>query len=277
MRLVTFRHDDATRLGSLADGLVRPLTAPLANSCAQLAALADAHERRLRPVGPGVPLAEVQLLAPVPRPGKLICIGLNYHDHAAEIGMPVPETPLIFAKFGSCVIGPDQPVPIPPGSTQTDYEAELAFVVGRRARHVSAANARAHLLGWCCLNDVTARDFQFADGQWTRGKSCEGFAPMGPWIATPASVPDPHALGISLRLNGATMQDSSTAQLVFGVDELLAFLSAHFTLEPGDVVATGTPPGIGFARRPQVFLAPGDVMEVAVEGLGTLRNPVVGS
>lgn len=277
MRLVTFRHGRTTRLGALEDGLVRPLTSALNNSCEQLAALADAHEGRLRPAAVGVPAEDVLLLAPVPRPGKLICIGLNYHDHAAEVGMAPPETPICFAKFSSCVIGPHEPVPIPPGSTQTDYEAELAFVVGRRARRVSAANARAHLLGWCCLNDVTARDFQFADGQWTRGKSCEGFAPMGPWIATPATVPDPHVLGIRLRLNGATMQDSSTARLIFGVDELLAFLSEHVTLEPGDVVSTGTPPGIGFARKPPVFLRPGDVMEVEVDGLGTLRNPVVGS
>jgi 2-keto-4-pentenoate hydratase/2-oxohepta-3-ene-1,7-dioic acid hydratase in catechol pathway len=277
MRLVTFRHGRTTRLGALEDGLVRPLTPALNSSCEQLAALADAHEGRLRPAAVGVPAEDVLLLAPVPRPGKLICIGLNYHDHAAEVGMTPPESPIYFAKFSSCVIGPQEPVPIPPGSTQTDYEAELAFVIGRRARRVSVANARAHLLGWCCLNDVTARDFQFADGQWTRGKSCEGFAPMGPWIATPATVPDPHVLGIRLRLNGATMQDSSTSRLIFGVDELLAFLSEHVTLEPGDVVATGTPPGIGFARKPPVFLKPGDVMEVEVDGLGTLRNPVVGS
>ena len=277
MRLLTYRHLYETRLGVLEDGLVRPLTGALENSCAQLAALAQAHDRRLQAVGAGVALDDVQLLAPVPRPGKLICIGLNYRDHAAESGMSVPETPMYFAKFGSCVIGPNEAVPIPPGSTQTDYEAEMAFVIGRRARRVSAANARAHLLGWCCLNDVSARDFQFADGQWTRGKACEGFAPMGPWIATPDSVPDPHALDIRLRLNGAVMQDSNTAQLVFGVDELLAFLSEHVTLEPGDVVSTGTPPGVGFARKPPVFLKPGDVMEVEVEGLGTLRNSVVGS
>jgi len=277
MRLVTYRHENATRLGALEDGLVRPLTGPLANTCEQLAALAEAHERRLRPQTASVPIADVQLLAPVPRPGKVICIGLNYHDHAAECGLPVPETPMYFAKFGSCVIGPNEPVPIPPGSTQTDYEAEMAFVIGRRARRVSAANARAHVLGWCCLNDVSARDFQFSDGQWTRGKACEGFAPMGPWIATPDSVPDPHSLGIRLRLNGSVMQDSSTTQLVFGVDELLAFLSEHVTLEPGDVVSTGTPPGVGFARKPPVFLKPGDVMEVEIDGLGTLRSPVVGS
>lgn len=277
MRLVTYHHENATRLGVFADGLVRPLTGPLGSSCEQLAALAEAHEGRLQTLAAGTPLDEVQLLAPVPRPGKLICIGLNYHDHAAECGMPVPETPMYFSKFGSCVIGPNDAVPIPPGSTQTDYEAEMAFVVGRRARRVSAANARAHLLGWCCLNDVSARDFQFADGQWTRGKACDGFAPMGPWIATPESVPDPHVLDIRLRLNGAVMQDSSTTQLVFGVDELLAFLSEHVTLEPGDVVSTGTPPGVGFARKPPVFLKSGDVMEVEVDGLGVLRNPVVGS
>lgn len=278
MKIVAYRHDGRMRLGALHGERVRALTGPLADSGEQLAALAAAHEGRLAPEpGAGVALGEVVLLAPVPRPGKVICIGLNYRDHAEESGMAVPERPIYFAKFGSCVIGPGEPIPIPPGSTQTDYEAEFAFVVGRRARRVGVAAARAHVLGYCCFHDVSARDFQFADGQWTRGKACDGFAPMGPWIATPDEVPDPHALGVRLRLNGATMQDSTTAQLVFGVDELLSYLSEHVTLEPGDVISTGTPPGVGFARKPPVFLKPGDVVEVEVDGLGVLRNPVVGS
>ncbi len=277
MKIVTFEQQKIVRLGALEDGLIRPLTGALANPSEQLAALAEVHEGQLSPRGAGIPLEDARLLAPVMRPGKLICIGLNYRDHAAESGMALPEVPLYFAKFSSCVIGPGDAVPIPRGSTQTDYEAELAFVVGRRARHVSAANARAHILGYACMNDVSARDFQFSDGQWTRGKACEGFAPLGPILATGASIPDPHALGIRLRLNGAVMQDSTTAQLVFGVDEILAYLSRYVTLEPGDVISTGTPPGVGFARKPPVFLKPGDVMEVEIDGLGTLRNSVVNS
>lgn len=274
MKIVTYRHADAVRLGVVEDERVRAASGPLRDSCAQLAALAAIHEGRLAPGAERTPLGEVELLAPVPRPGKLICIGLNYRDHAEECGLPVPERPMYFAKFGSCVIGPGAPIPIPPGSTQTDYEAEMAIVIGRAARRASVAEARAHVLGYCCFHDVSARDFQFADGQWTRGKACDGFAPMGPWIATRDEIPDPHALGVRLRLNGRTMQDSSTAQLVFGVDELVAYVSSHLTLEPGDVISTGTPPGVGFARKPPVFLKPGDVVEVEVDGLGLLRNPV---
>jgi 2-keto-4-pentenoate hydratase/2-oxohepta-3-ene-1,7-dioic acid hydratase in catechol pathway len=277
MRILTFRRDGAMHLGALEGERVRALTGPLANACEHLAALAAAHAGSLRPGGFAAPLTEVECLAPVPRPGKVICIGLNYRDHAAESGMALPAAPLYFSKFGSCVVGPDAPVRLPPGSTQTDYEAEMAVVIGAVARHVTAAQARACVLGYACFNDVSARDFQFADGQWTRGKACDTFAPLGPFVATREEVPDPQALGIRMRVNGRTLQDSSTAQLVFGVDELIAFLSRHVTLEPGDVIATGTPPGVGFARKPPIFLQAGDAMEVEVDGLGILRNSVVGS
>jgi len=265
------------RLGALEGESVRALTGALANSCEQLAALALAHSGTLRPQGPALPLDAVELLAPVPRPGKVICVGLNYRDHAAESGMPVPASPVYFAKFGSCVIGPGAPVPLPPGSAQVDYEAEMAIVIGARAWRVSEAGARRHVLGYACFNDVSARDFQFADGQWIRGKACEGFAPLGPFIATRDEIPEPQALRIGIRVNGRALQDSSTAQLVFGVDALVSFISRHVALEPGDVIATGTPPGVGFARKPPIFLQAGDVMEVEIEGLGVLRNPVVGS
>src|SRR5215212_10322170 len=222
-----------------------------------------------------VPLADIRLLAPVPRPGKLICVGLNYKDHAAESKMPLPGSPVTFSKYTTAVTHPASPVYLPAVSHQVDYEAELAVVIGRRAKHVPPERAYEHVLGYTNLNDVSARDLQFADKQWQRGKSCDTFAPMGPAIVTTDEIPDPHVLRIRLRLNGDVMQDSSTAQLIFGVDQLIAFLSETVTLEPGDVIATGTPSGVGFARQPPVFLKPGDIMEVEVEGLGILSNPVL--
>ncbi len=218
--------------------------------------------------------SEAYWFAPVPRPGKLICIGLNYRDHAAESKMAIPEKPVVFSKFATAVIAPGEPVVLPATSAQVDYEAELAVVIGRRAKHVRADSALDYVLGYTAFNDVSARDFQFSDGQWQRGKSCDTFAPMGGYILTADEVPDPHTLSIKLRLNGKTMQDSNTNQLIFGVPQLIAFLSETITLEPGDVIATGTPSGVGFARKPPVFLRDGDVMEVEIEKLGTLSNPV---
>jgi len=224
-----------------------------------------------------VPSSDAYWFAPVPRPGKLICIGLNYRDHAAESNMPIPERPVIFSKFSTCVIAPGEPVVIPSTSHQVDYEAELAVVIGRRAKDVKASRALDYVLGYTAFNDVSARDFQFADGQWQRGKSCDTFAPMGQTIVTTDQITDPHKLSIKLVLNGQTMQDSNTDQLIFGVPELIEFLTESITLEPGDVIATGTPPGVGFARKPPVFLKPGDQMEVLIEGIGGLGNPVVAS
>jgi 2-keto-4-pentenoate hydratase/2-oxohepta-3-ene-1,7-dioic acid hydratase in catechol pathway len=218
--------------------------------------------------------ARVELAAPVPRPGKIICIGLNYRDHAEESGMAIPEKPLVFSKFSSCAVGANEPILLPTGSAQVDFEAELAFVVGRRAKNVRREEAMNYVLGYTNFNDVSARDFQFADGQWTRGKSCDAFAPMGEFIATKDEIEDPHDLRIQFRLNGATLQDSRTDQLIFKIPELVEFLSASVTLEPGDVVATGTPPGVGFARKPPVFLQAGDTAEVEIEGLGILANTV---
>ena len=213
--------------------------------------------------------------APVPRPGKIICVGLNYRDHAAESNMPIPERPVLFSKFATCVIGPGENVVLPTMSQQVDYEAELAVVIGRRAKKVSAADAYDYVLGYTAFNDVSARDFQFADGQWQRGKSCDTFAPMGQTILTTDEVPDPHKLSIKLRLNGQTMQDSNTNQMIFGVPKLIEFITESITLEPGDVIATGTPSGVGFARKPPVFLHPGDVMEVNIERIGGLDSRIV--
>jgi 2-keto-4-pentenoate hydratase/2-oxohepta-3-ene-1,7-dioic acid hydratase in catechol pathway len=244
----------------------------------QLWAEATADPERvdaLRAAGAVLPRTEVQLVAPVPRPGKVICIGLNYRDHALETKAELPAQPLLFSKFPTAVVGPGAAVRLPPDSERSDYEAELCVVIGRLARRVPVERAFEHVLGYANFNDVSERSYQFSDGQWQRGKSCDTFAPLGEYVATTDEVPDPHRLKIRLRLNGRTMQDSSTDQLIFGVPALVAYISRTITLEPGDLIATGTPPGVGFARRPPVYLKAGDVMEVEIAGLGVLRNPVV--
>jgi len=233
-------------------------------------ALAQAREK-----GWLVPSQDAYWFAPVPRPGKIVCIGLNYRDHAEESRLAVPKTPVIFSKFSSCVIAPGEPVVIPTTSEKVDYEAELAVVIGRRASHVTVERAYDYVLGYTAFNDVTARDFQFGDGQWQRGKSCDTFAPMGQTIVTTDEIPDPHTLRITLTLNGTVMQNSSTSQLIFRVPEIISFITSSITLEPGDVIATGTPAGVGFARKPPVFLKPGDRMEVDIERIGALGNPIV--
>ena len=228
----------------------------------------------LRSAGALIDRNSLRLEAPVPRPRKVICIGLNYRDHAREAKLDLPEYPLMFSKFSTSVIGPGAGILIPPGSTKVDYEAELGVVIGRRARTVSRETALDHVLGYTNLNDVSARDFQFADGQWQRGKSCDTFCPIGEAIVTTDEIPDPHTLSIRLRLNGETLQDSNTDQLVFGIPELVSYLSQTLTLEAGDLIATGTPPGVGFARTPPIFLRAGDRVEVEIQGLGVLANPV---
>ena len=214
-----------------------------------------------------------QLAAPV-RPRNFLCVGLNYLDHARESKMEIPSRPLLFAKTSNCISGHGHRIRVPSGSVQLDYEAELAVVIGKRCREIRAADAYEFVAGYTCANDISARDFQFADGQWYRGKSCDGFGPIGPWISTKSEVADTRALAIRCRLNGETMQDSSTANLIFGVAELIAYISSAITLEPGDVISTGTPPGVGFARKPPVYLKPGDVVEVEVENIGVLRNVI---
>jgi 2-keto-4-pentenoate hydratase/2-oxohepta-3-ene-1,7-dioic acid hydratase in catechol pathway len=234
------------------------------------AALVDARKK-----GWLVPAEAAYWFAPVPRPGKIVCIGMNYHDHAGEIGLSVPKTPAIFSKFSSCVVAPGEPVVIPSSSEQVDFEAELAVVIGRRATRVSADRAYEYVLGYTAFNDVTARDFQFGDVQWQRGKSCDTFAPMGQTIVTTDEIPDPHTLRIRLTVNGRVMQDSNTSQLIFRVPQLIEFITRSITLEPGDVIATGTPAGVGHGRKPPVYLKAGDVMQVNIERIGELGNPIV--
>jgi 2-keto-4-pentenoate hydratase/2-oxohepta-3-ene-1,7-dioic acid hydratase in catechol pathway len=221
-------------------------------------------------------LAAVTLLAPIPRPPKLICVGLNYRDHAAETGMKIPDVPTIFAKFATAIVGPGEKIVLPRASTRPDYEAEFAFVIGKGGRHIAADQASEHVFGYTALNDVSARDYQMATTQWTIGKSFDTFAPMGPWIVTADEIADPHELDIALRINGELLQSSNTRNLIFRIPELVSFLSSVFTLEPGDVVSTGTPAGVGFARKPPRYLRPGDEVAIAIEGIGELRNPVAG-
>lgn len=291
MRFVTFNAsviggEARYRVGAMLDGGeiadLTPSILPMGLSASEILRCFDLDRDFVTPATdavhsgelPTFDRAEVTIGPPVPRPGKIICIGLNYRDHAEESGMPIPTSPIIFSKFSTSVIGAGDAIRVPASSEQVDYEAELAFVVGRTAKNVKAADAMKYVFGYTNFNDVSARDLQFADGQWQRGKSCDTFSPMGEFVATPDEIGDPHDLKIQFRLNGETLQDSRTEQLIFKIPELIEFLSASITLEPGDVVATGTPPGVGFARKPPVFLKAGDIAEIEIEGLGVLSNPV---
>lgn len=218
------------------------------------------------------PLGSLQLLPPV-RPTKIVAIGRNYREHAAEESAALPTVPLLFAKFPSALMGDGANITWSAAlSAQVDYEAELAVVIGRRARNIAVEQALDHVLGYSCLNDVSARDLQVSDGQWTRAKSLDTFCPMGPWLVSADEVPDVGALRVRCRVNGDVRQDASTGQLIYGVADLIAFCSQSFTLEPGDVIATGTPGGVGAFREPPVFLKDGDIVEVEIDRIGTLRN-----
>jgi len=221
--------------------------------------------------------ANVRLLAPVPDPRKIICLGLNYRDHATETGAPIPAEPILFSKYPSTLVGHEAEIVLPEVSQEVDYEAELVAVVGRKGKNIPRQRGMEYIAGYAVGHDVSARDWQLnkPGKQWMAGKTFDTFAPVGPTLVMAGEVPDPHNLGIRLRLNGETMQDSNTNQLIFRLDEVIAYLSQIFTLEPGDLIFTGTPPGVGMARKPPVWLKPGDVTEVEIDGLGTLRNTCV--
>jgi 2,4-diketo-3-deoxy-L-fuconate hydrolase len=223
----------------------------------------------------GVSLDDVRLHAPIERPAKIIAIGLNYEDHAAETGASIPEKPIVFTKYPNTIIGPGEAIRIPPITKQVDYEAELAVIIGRRARNVSESEALEYVFGYTNANDVSSRDLQFSEGgQWTRSKSIDTFCPIGPYIATRDEIPDPQNLSVRCTLNGEVVQDGTTSRMIFSVAELISFLSGGMTLEPGDIIITGTPPGVGMARDPQLWLKDGDEVSIEIEGLGTLTNPV---
>jgi 2-keto-4-pentenoate hydratase/2-oxohepta-3-ene-1,7-dioic acid hydratase in catechol pathway len=264
VRLITFESRTGRGFGRVQDDLVIPMGPDLVTYL----------ETGSSEDGPAIPLADVRLLAPVPRPGKVIGIGLNYRDHAEESGQPIPEQPILFAKFANSVIGPGEPIVLPPEALEPDYEVELGVVIGRTARRVPVADALDHVAGYTCMNDVSARDLQFQSSQWMLGKAIDTFLPCGPWLVTSEEISDPQALALRLTLNGEVLQSSSTAQMVFGVAELVASISRTMTLHPGDLIATGTPPGVGFARDPKVFLRDGDEVTCEIEGIGALTNPV---
>lgn len=291
MRILRYAgNDGVTRLGALTESGVLDLQGaartsgipeePFADVLSFLAAGDSALQQAVRlvrqvPQGAFIPLSRVRLRAPIPRPGKIVAIGLNYRDHSIESGAKEPpKWPVIFAKFPTSIAGPEDPIVIPAGNPDVDYEAELAVVMGRKAKGISAGNALDFVAGYMALNDVSARAWQFADRQWVRGKSCDSFCPTGPCLTTRDDVPDPHSLSICARVNGTTLQDSNTSKMIFRVPELIEFISASITLEAGDIIATGTPEGVGAFRTPPIFLKPGDVVEVEIQALGVLRNPV---
>lgn len=219
-------------------------------------------------------LSDVKIQAPIPQPEKIICVGLNYIDHCKETGMEPPKSPVIFSKYANAIVGHTEAVEIPVNSNEVDFEAELAIVIGKEAKRVTEEEATDCVFGYTILNDISARDLQFADGQWSRGKTADTFAPTGPVVVTQDEIKDPHQLDISLELNGEVMQDSNTSNLIFTVPKIISFLSQSMTLKPGDLIATGTPPGVGMGRTPKVWLKNGDRMSVTIEKIGTLSNHV---
>ena len=220
-------------------------------------------------------LSEVRLHAPLSNPPRIFAIGLNYRDHAAESGMAIPATPVVFFKLQSAIIGPGEPIVLPKNSREPDYEAELAFIIGKGGYRIPAAAWREHVYGFTIINDVSARDVQRATSQWSLAKSFPTYCPMGPAIVTADEIPDPHQLAISLSINGETLQDSNTRELIFKIPELIEYISSITPLLPGDIVSTGTPSGVGMGRTPQRWLKPGETVTVTIEGLGSLTNPVV--
>jgi 2-keto-4-pentenoate hydratase/2-oxohepta-3-ene-1,7-dioic acid hydratase in catechol pathway len=282
VRLVSYQSSTGPRVAGVRQGQYIDLAATNPQLPSTMEELLAAGEPALalaaKAIASGKPIdGEIKLLAPVPRPGKVLCVGLNYADHAKESGQQPPPEPVLFNKLLTAVSAPGDPIVLPRVSKEVDYEAELVVVIGRKGRYIAEADARQYIAGYAVGHDVSARDWQLRKpgGQWLLGKTFDTFAPFGPQLVTADEVGDPGNLRIQLRLNGKTMQDSTTAQLIFTVDQLVAYVSQVCTLLPGDIIFTGTPPGVGAARKPPVFLQPGDIVEVEIEKLGILRNPVV--
>ncbi len=288
MKLLTFERDGEMRAGVLIEDQVIDLAAAQQAHTGAPPTLTGVRE--IIEAGPATwarlaadlkhtdfsafawPLKGLKLAAPV-TPSKVVAIGQNYADHVKEQGGKLPERPIVFAKFPTTIIGPEDEIRWEPAlSDKIDWEAELAVVIGRTARQVAAADAYDYVFGYTCANDVTARDIQRDDGQWVRGKSLDTFCPLGPWIVTRDEIPEPHGLRIRCRVNGETVQDSHTDQLIFDIPTLIEFLSRSFTLLPGDIILTGTPPGVGHFRNPPRYLQDGDTVEIQVERIGVLRN-----
>jgi 2-keto-4-pentenoate hydratase/2-oxohepta-3-ene-1,7-dioic acid hydratase in catechol pathway len=269
--------EGSVALGRVDADVVTPLRTDAAQAAIGVAAVLDADPAALvESAAARIPLAEVTLLAPVPRPGKIVCVGVNYAAHAAESGHEAPAHPEIFAKFANTVANPGDPIAVTDVDEAIDYEGELAAIVGRRVHgELTAEQALAAIGGYTVANDVTARTWQLRVSQWTVGKSFDGTCPLGPWVATSASVPDPQALALRTRVGDELLQDDHTSNMLFGVADIVRYLARAMTLEPGDTILTGTPEGVGVARSPQRFLRPGETVSVEIEGIGTLTNPVV--
>lgn len=301
MKLISFWHNKKLRAGAAVHGYAVDLEraarllgsgaipnsirailegdAPLLSRARKVVRRAETKlqkvvERKERRPAWAYPLGDVDLAPPVPDPPKVICIGQNYADHCREQGVEPPDRPIIFTKFQTSLTGPSAPVYLPAKevTSKVDYEVELAFVIGRTAKHVKRRDAMEHVAGYMVMNDVTARDIQYGDKQWVRGKSIDSFGPCGPWLVTTDELTDVSHLHIWLRLNGEMMQESSTRNLIFDIPYLIEYLSKTITFQPGDIISTGTPPGVGIVRKPPVVLKPGDVMEAGIEGIGTLQN-----
>lgn len=281
MKLVTFTHNEESRVGAVVDDFIcdtkgnaaipATMIEFLSAGAAALAAMQlqiDSGEHRIA-------LKDVKLLAPVPRPGKFLGVGLNYADHIDETGLEKPEYPTFFTKQGSCVIGQGEGIQLPKVSDKLDYEAELAFVIGKRCRHISVEKAHEVIAGFTIVNDVTVRDWQFRTSTWTLGKSFDTHGPMGPWLVTADEINDPHNLAIKTWIDDEKRQDSNTQHMIFNCYELIAYLSQAMTLEPGDVIATGTPSGVGVKMKPRGYMKTGQTVRIEIENIGTLSNPVI--
>ncbi|MBL4720662.1 MAG: fumarylacetoacetate hydrolase family protein [Alphaproteobacteria bacterium] len=278
MKLLRFGEPGAEKPGMLdADGAIRDLSSAVADIGGDV--LSPASIEKLKALDPtSLPKVDGSpRLGPcVANVGKFMCIGLNYSDHAAETGGEVPAEPILFMKANSAISGPNDDVIIPRDSEQTDWEVELGFVIGKGGKYISEEDALSHVAGYCVINDVSERNFQIRmEGQWTKGKSCDTFGPLGPWLVTADEVPDPQALDLWTEVNGHRYQDGNTRTMVYGVQFLISYLSKFMTLHPGDVVATGTPPGVGMGQKPRVFLKPGDTMKLGVTGLGVQEQKLV--
>ncbi|MED3727761.1 fumarylacetoacetate hydrolase family protein [Priestia endophytica] len=299
MKLLSFRSQSHTYVGVLQDNKVMNLTNLhdlYQHKVASCSAVPDTLETLIQHHDTMIPyikelmeyhknhgtndikttfsLSEVEIISPVSQPEKIICVGLNYLDHCKETEMDPPPTPVIFSKYANAIIGDNDPIELPINSNQVDFEAELVVVIGNKAKCVTEETADEYIFGYTIMNDVSARDLQFADNQWTRGKSPDTFAPIGPYIITKDEVEDPHNLDISLTLNGKVMQKSNTKNLIFTIPYIISYLSQSMTLKPGDLIATGTPPGVGMGRTPQVWLKEGDELSITIENVGTLNNSV---
>ena len=281
MKLATFTHAGSTRIGAVVDDAIVDLAAARPELPSDMLAFLEAGTPAMLAAsesiadGPRIPLTEVRLEAPIARPPKFLAVGLNYADHVAESGLETPEHPTIFNKQSTSITGPTDPIHLPRASHVLDYEGELGFVIGKRCRHVSRDDAADVIAGYLIVDDVSVRDWQLRIPTWTMGKSFDTHGPIGPWISTADEVPDPHQLRLRTWVNGELRQESNTKELIFDCFKLVEHLSTAFTLEPGDVIATGTPSGIGLALKPPKLLVPGDVVRIEIEGLGQIENTVI--